>query len=580
MKHFKFLSVASLALLFALPHTAAMAESYPVLKTELVNVAECKPIVSSHPHTHTIEGWEITNLTDGDRSTFTVSEFGPDVAGQESFTIDLLRRCKVEKIEVFDRYDYDVSTGRANFDIIGANNEDFSDAVTLGSLGSTDDVLFPHGGAYTIELDSKDAYRYIKFQKTAPGDYQYAEIKVWANQTVTDIARGTKADKIITDALNDNSHWVYDFAPPEAAFDGETATFWLEDGSAYRYYRVDLGKPYHIGMIEMTPRDMSADGSVGDIWGKKYIKLYGSNTDATDNTIFDPYSAPPTDAEAEVLGFKKLAQVGADNPVDGDMVFPSIWVPQGTEDVNGNPGKFQATVDDTEAYRYITYKHYMSLGASLSTFSLYVVHPEVNSAEIAGDTVYVNFSDEMDTSTLNEDSVTVFVGDEQLAVDVEFPDAYTMMLKLDKTYFDSKIKVVISEEAQNMKEVGLANETTLNLISPPAIEVREFRIQDKKEGEGNEITSLEGVTEAGSYITVKNNMSDKSEDIIVLMVLFDQNNTVTKVNEVRATLLPLAEPTSIVCGFDIEDGENCRLATFIWKDYDLMKPWVNHKEIR
>ena len=576
MKSLKVFSAVCAAVIVLSAYPMVQAAVYPVTKTELVNVANGKPVFSSDPDTHTVADWAVSNLTDGDRGTFTLSEFGPDRAGAEAFTIDLLRRCKIEKIEVFDRYDYDVSSGRANFDIIAANNDDFSDAVTLATLGATDDALFPHGGAYTVTLDGGSAYRYVKLQRTAPGDYQYAEIKVWAEQTVTDVARGTKPDRIITDALADKSHWIYDFAPPEAAFDGDTTTFWLEDGSAYRYYRVDLGKPYHIGMIEMTTRDMSADESIGDIWSKKYIKIYGSNTDDVTSSIFDPYSAPPGDSDALDIGFKKLAQVGADNPIDGEMVFPSMWIPAGTEAENGRPGKFQSTVDDTEPFRYFTYKHYLSLGASLSTFSLYVIHPEANSVSIDGDSIFINFSDEMDTSTLNSDNIAVYADDKRVDFAVDFPDGYTTELKLDRTYYDAKIKVELSKDIESAKDVNLADDVAFNIVAPRAVEVSTFILQDKKHEKGNAVTSLDGLSQAGAYIELKNNMPDKSENVIVLTVLYDENNTIIAMNEKRATVEPLCEET-IICGLDIENGTKSRMATYIWRDYNVMKPWVNRK---
>ena len=54
----------------------AGAEIYPVTKTELVNVAEFKPITSSD--IHAIPDYPISNLTDGDRGTFMMSECGPE----------------------------------------------------------------------------------------------------------------------------------------------------------------------------------------------------------------------------------------------------------------------------------------------------------------------------------------------------------------------------------------------------------------------------------------------------------------------------------------------------------------------
>lgn len=577
MKHLKILLIACATILSLGVQTGAFAVTYPVSKTELVNVAQNKPVQSSKAEQHTIEAYSVSNLVDGDRATSTLSEFGPDQAGEEYFTIDLLKRCCIQKIEVFDSYDTDVAAGRENFEILGADSADFSDAVKLATMGSANETLFPHQGAFTVSLDGSKAYRYIRLKNTASGDYRLAEIKVWANLTVTDVARNLKEDRIITDALNDKSHWIYDFAPPTAAFDGDTSTFWLEDGSAYRYMRADLGKAYHIGMIEMTPRDMSADESIGDIYGKKYIKMYGSNTDAVDSSIFDPNSEPPSDSDALDLGFKKLFCIGADNPIDGEVMFPSLWIPKGGEAEYGKAGKFKATVDDTKAYRYFTYKHYMSLGASLSTFSLYVVHPDVNSVNNEdGRTICVNFSDEMEPTSLIPDDLVVKVNGGQVQYNVNWADDYTLEIQLDKVYFNSKVSVVLPKELCNKKDVSLVKDTELTLFTPSSLEVVEFKLQDKKDELGNEITSLDGLTEAGAYVKLKNNKSEGSESAIILTVLYDENNTIVKANEKRVSV-EAQDEMSVFCGMEIENGENMRLGTYVWKDYDNMDSVIRRK---
>lgn len=555
--------------------SASYAATYPITKTELVNVAECKPIVSSDYHA--IPEYPISNINDGDRGTFMMSECGAAEAASEELTIDLLRRCKIEKIELFDRYDYDAPGGRQYIEILGANNQDFSDAVSLGSLDALDNEKFPHSGKLEFTLDGKEAYRYIRLKRTGGGDYKYAELRVWAMQTATDVARGTRADNIITDALADNSHWVYDFAPPTSAFDGDTATSWIQDGDAYRYLRVDLGSEYNIGMIELSARDMSADQSVGNIWAQKYIKFYGTNNDSTENSIFNPHTAPD-DAALATEGFSKLITVGANNVYDNEVQFPSMWVPEGEEGTYGKAGCFQSTCDDTQSFRYIVYKNYYQLGSGLSGFRAYVINPMVNSAEISQDKIHVNFSDEMNEGSSN--NVEVYVDEAKVEVGYSWTDAYTLELTLPKVYFDSKIRVVLSEDFENQKNVKMAEDTTVNLIAPAPVEVADLKFINKKTAEGaSEIQSLAGLSEAGVSFEIKNNMPDKADTAVVVIGLYNEDNSLVATREVRVSL-GAGESTNVAAGVDLGGIENAELKVFVWRDYDEMKPHIQKTSIK
>ncbi len=572
MKRIKILLIAAL-MLAALP-PQALAEALPLQKTELVNVAEGKPVTSRD--VHLVPQYVLPKLVDGERDTFILSECGAEAAASEWITVDLLRRCKIEKIELFDRYDHDVATGRQYIEIIGAKNADFSDAVVLGKLDALDDEAFPHGGRWTVNLDGNKAYRYIKLQRTGGGDYQYAELKVWAQQSVTEVSRGADA---IADNLADTNHWIYDFAPLENALDGESSTLWLEDGEAYRFLRVDLGSAYNIGMIEMAGRDFTVDDRIDNEWARKYISIYGNNDESTENNMFDPFYEI-TEEEAATLGFTRLAGVGANTTVESEVAFPAVHVPAGMEVTYGEKGKFQSTCDDTNAVRYITYRAVKQSGAALTTFAAYVINPTTIGGVTDGKSIEIEFSDEMDFTEVIADSskVKVYVDGTEKAVAVSEKDAYTLMLELDKTYFDSKIKVELPKDIKNLKNTAMQENAVIDLIAPSAVNIDEFKIQDSMTVDSSEIPSLENVTEVGVKIKLTNYMTDKSETAVVLMVMYDENNTMIGANEKRITLAPKGTPEAEAeepVIFGLEKAESARKVTvYVWRDYDLMKPYL------
>ncbi len=579
MKQFKKITSLVLAVCLIAAFEAPLmvsAEEYPVSKTELVNVAENKPITASD--IHAVPEIPITHLVDGERGTWMQSECGPDRAASEVLTVDLLRRCKIELVELYDRYDLDYPSGRQYIEIVGANKADLSDGVVLGSLGAQDDTLFPHGGKLSFELDGKKAYRYVALKRTGGGDYMYGEFRVWAKQTVTDIARGITNDSVISDALNDSNHWIYDFGTPENMFDGSSSGDWIEDGNAYRYMRIDLGREYNIGMIEMTGRDYSGSGSIDNEWARKYINLYVTNNDSTDNTIYDPYSKPDDNELAE-LGFKRIVKLGPAAVIDCENPFPAYFVPSGSEETYGNAGSFQATVDDTMSARYLVYKTTLEVGTGLSSLRAYVVHPEVLGGEFATDTITVNFTDEMDTSTFNEDNIKVYVDDVKKTPVIYYDDDYTLKLQLDKAYFDATIKVVLSNDILNQKNVGLLNPETVTLLAPPAIEIKDFAFTADALAEGAAIDALAGTPEAGVRATLKNHMPEGSEKAVMFIMAFDENNTLIGIDEYSNTI-DAGNEVPFICGLDFNGETPARLTAFIWRDYGLMKPWMASKTIK
>ena len=539
-------------------------------------MAENKPITSSDYHA--IPEYPISHLVDGERGTFMMSECGPAEAASEVLTVDLLRRCKIELVELYDRYDVDYPDGRQYIEIVAANNADLSDAVVLGSLGAQDDTLFPHGGKLAFELDGENAYRYVALKRTGGGDYMYGEFRVWAKQTVTDIARGITADNIISDALEEfNKYWIYPGMEPDKMFDGSSSSAWVEDGNAYRFMRVDLGREYNIGMIEMTGRDYSGSGSIDNEWARKYINMYVTNNDSTENSAFDT-TVKPDEAELEALGFKRIIKLGAATTIDCENPFPAYFVPAGSEETYGNPGYFQATVDDTMSARYLVYKTTLEAGTGLSSLRVYVVHPEVVSSEINLDTVTVNFTDEMDTSTFNEDNIKVYVNDVEKTPVIYYDDDYTLKLQLDKIYFDATIKVVLSNNILNQKNVGLLNTQTLTIIAPPAIEIKDFAFTADELAQGEAIDYLRGTPVAGVRANLKNHMPEGEEKAVMFVMAFDENNTLIGIDECTNTIAA-GDEVPFACGLDFNGETPARVTAFIWRDYGLMKPWMASETI-
>lgn len=566
MKYLRVFLVFSLCLLGCAPLGAAAADN-PAMKTECINVAENKPITSNAEHNPI---WPLTNLVDGNRMTFVPAEYQPGAladSSNEEIVIDLQRRYRIERIEICNRVDVAQTSGRSGFDLIGANHEDFSDAVRLGGIaaGPDDDSLFPLKGAYTLQLDGAAAYRYIKFARTAAGYYGYGEFKVFAEQTATEVAKGKTA----------TANYWYEFMDafaPSKAINGTNANdwdCWIAEAATvpnYYYWRVDLGEPMHIGMIEMEGRNFALAGLEDNPITRKYNDVYGSNTNLDDTVLGQ---------NAELVGmgdYKRLIKITENEAYEGEQQFPGVTNASNRE-------MFQSTVDDTEAFQYLTFKKSYLSFAALGAFRAYVINPEVNGSSLDGREITVDFSDKMDASYLTEDHVQVYVNGTLTEAEVSCPDDYTMKLTLPEIYYSSRVRVQLAQEIKNQKNVPLAKAYTLNFSTPPAVDVTEFKLQDAKSGEGSEVASLSGLTQLGAKVVMKNNMTDQPETAVILMVLCDSNNTVIKIDEKRLSIAPGATAEE-VAGFDLPaQTAGCRASVFVWRDYNLMEPWITHVTI-
>ena len=511
----------------------------PSHKTEIINVAEGKPVITSD--IHEIEGHAPSNITDGERCTYMLSEFGDERASSEIITVDLLRRYNVTKVELFDRWDLDMESGRQFIDIIGANKSDLSDAVTLGSLGEKNDDSFAHQSSFKVDVNGNNAYRYIAVKRTGGGNYHYAELRVWAEQTVTNISKNIDLKNIICDNLSDDSHWVYDFATADNAFDENKNTTWIEEGNAHRYLRVDLGDEYNIGMIEMSGRDFSADNQIDDPWGRMYINMYGTNSTDTSSNIFDAFSAPESDSELLEKGFKKLARVttndgGYNSAIDSEKPFPSIHVPEGSESVNGKAGMFQSTCDDSEAFRYFIIKKTQPTSISLSTISLYVVNPVVNRYDIRPDGIYVNFSDEMDEASFNNTTVKFKNADgTDTKADFELIDAYTLKIDTSNLDIHNKYTLELDKSIKNLKNVTLADNCVKDFDTLKTISAEGFKVYGTADCTGDEIRSFHYLDNVSAKVNIKNN-STKDKSVGLFLALYSSSGNLIDVTLSKQTV--------------------------------------------
>lgn len=120
----------------------------------------------------------------------------------------------ISKIELEARKENENSEERKNLRILGANKEDFSDAVVLAE--AEDDF----GETLTAEFADRVRVRYIRVEKTAEGALSIGEIKVYSEKDeILQGAESNNPDYVIKDILT--------------SYDGELTDIW---GTKYENY--------------------------------------------------------------------------------------------------------------------------------------------------------------------------------------------------------------------------------------------------------------------------------------------------------------------------------------------------------
>ena len=364
----------------------------PITSTKKLNVAMRKPIYGNgYP-----ADYPLTNLVDDNRSTFTVPGSLSSIpegyegsttqdASKNWFIIDLEKRYNIDSIEIYDRYKQADEGGRRALSIEASNSISFQDASKFDVLGSlpdgTQNTLFPDNGCFTAKGNG-NAYRYIRIRRTGGYYYGYSEIKVWANQDVTEVTR----NKPVTVSYQDSSTYAGSDAVNGTVTDINDA--WVaNESSSYHFLTVDMESPQHIGYIEMMGRrNAGNDAPTRNDW---YI--YGSNLLAEKSELTTVATLSTSTGYTKLL---RTRSVG--NYLSGEYIFPAY------------PARLQQVVSDKASYQYLTFKRSNAGSTYLGEARGFVLNPMVNRITEDNGVIQVDFSDTMDKSTLSTWLSTVF----------------------------------------------------------------------------------------------------------------------------------------------------------------------------
>lgn len=530
-------------------------------KVKEVNVAQYKDAVLSGDAESPY--FPISNLLDGARTTFSYPQSGTDGA---YITIDLAKRYKLKRLELYSRQDGGIDIdSRTNFKILLSNDSEFAEFKEAASFEGQADDSFQQNGGITLELDGKEAYRYIRILKTAQGFWAWGELKAFADVTVTQITDNSNQITLNGWYLEGDAALGETFSPSKI-LDGSNDTFLYQMNGAYNYFTVDLGDEYYVDMIEMDKRN---DGQAS--WYYVHdISMYGSNEvmTQTDGGVKNE-ELPSLDA----YGYDKLSYIQMLPENDPDRQFP-------LNDIN--KGYSEMVRDTASSYRYLTYKkNNNQTFTELSEFRAYCVNPEIYKSALSGNIISIDFTDKIDESSIDTSVALTVNGEKKDASCSLSDDGYTLLVELGQTYYSSKISVTV-DGIVSERGVKLDKAYVLDFDAPPAIDVKEedFIIMDAQSE--TQITSLVEAQSGKVKAKLKfsNNTPDMDESVVILSLVLDKNdNTIIKASEKRV-ILPKNSQTDVVTDeIVLPNTGDYKLRVLVWKDYNIFMPWVASKTI-
>jgi len=464
---------------------AVLAEE-TLTKTVYANVAQFKSITSTYPG-------NVERLVDGNEKFGTDYQYSFGSSGA-TVTVDLGHRYKIKAIEM-------LHVDGGNGTVYVANQSDGSDKVSVGSLAWSK--------SFNAELDGTVPYRYVIIKGGAWATYR--ELKVYAEQTVTEVSRNKPAEA--------NKETVYGSVVFGAskAVNGtnlDNTDAWVAEGATAdapcHYLAVNLERPYHIGYIEMQGRN-GAD----QLNYRQDIGIYGANTLTDENKQAYLTTEKITDTSVA----NRLAWIGETYQYPTDAFpFPAYDAsdPEGTT--------YKTTVNDSEAYQYIVYKKESvkwMLPAAVGSFKAYVVNPQIFECAYENNSIRIEFSDEMDYDSLSNVRLISRNTGETVACTVSQESEYVYNIQPDVEMFNDVLTLDLSGVTNTLgTEVYTAE--TIEFETPSAIDVESFDIINDIDGSGEIVGTIADAQKLGAKVIFKNNMpavSDVATAVVVTALL-------------------------------------------------------------
>lgn len=536
--------------------SAANYAGRPVYTREY-NVAQNKPVTASNTECFkTFQGYVQTQIcslsyvVDDDWKTEAITEINDNSTGVTTHNhwlqVDLQKRYVINSVQIAGRCNGTVDGWKSGYVIQASNDENFATCDVLATITADNALTLNHfnnstGAISTYEVSANGkAYRYVRvFAKEHC--IGISELKVFANQTMTDISTGKT--KVVGTRTGNNDQTA------KALFNG-TSNIWNGGSTGYPWMTVDLEAEYPVGAIELT-------GFGDDVSRRNNTAIYGSNvkpnvTDDEKGTFADNALTLKT---AAVLydnnpEYTKLTDINGNAAyADGYQEFPAP--------ASDGSAFMKASVQDINSFRYITYKRTGSSSTMLSDMKIMVINPVVNSMKYDNGAVTLEFSDKMlDTSVT--DKIKVTSNSKDVAISNLNVNDYEVTFKVDTDSAGSDLEITVDKSVTNTYGVPMAEDYTASI---KAIDVSGYAFDKTAYAAGNTAAvsaTVKSQTQTGTPVVLFTAIKDA--DGMLKNVVLDKK-TIEITNVPVNLSANIAIPTEWTTGWTVE--------AYLWNETTL-----------
>lgn len=492
-----------------------LEEEYPVIKKGIFNVARDKKVTLAHAFASTPY---VSRINDGDTAFDTTNgaynamgSYGGEYAW---FQIDLVNRYEVEYVVLYSLNVGVKDSIKSNFQIVGSNDEDFTNGVVLFDASECDySQEWADGMGFRLDIpaEKRKACRYIRYQKTKLGvSCGLAEFEAYAFQTLTDVARGksasanaqyntlSAANVLNGTNKNENDCW---YAPSTT--------------NAYDWICVNLESKYPIDKIEAESRNIKNDTTNF----RKNMNLYASTVEIPSEVLNADKANLDISDDYDYVNFFRFCSGSSrlDNfpPYDANVSSCAEKYICGRYGIAAATDTAERVFDRANVYQYITLRRTVKgQAAAIGALRVYTENPVLLSVGKSGNNIYLSFSQPMKEETLNTKTISLSDTEgKSIPFTVSGVDDYTYRLDIGEVNMNSAT-LSFGENVFNCYGVPLVihNRDILRITNSVDVLSVDFTL------EGEKTERLLTDTSYQAHITLKNN-TDTDEKISVFAAL-------------------------------------------------------------
>ena len=228
---------------------------------------------------------------------------------------------------------------------------------------------------------------------------------------------------------------------------------------------------------------------------------------------------------------------------------------------NGDDKSYLASVNDSEQYRYVTYKRTSMTNTELDEMRIMVINPVVNEITTDGNKVTVEFSDELAAASVTSEKISVTNGEEALGIQNLTVKDYSVSFEVEDAPEFGTCDITIARTVRNTKGVTMAADYNGSVAFGDGINVNSLKF-DKEE-----LTAGDTVTATADLI------SALTEEKTVILITAVKNTSTGELLSAKIDRQTIEAGGTLTLSADVtlpSSVDNISVEAFVWENKTMI----------